>query len=136
MATPSFEHPRRPCQPLSTEALIAKHNARALEPSADSYFEKVSGDFMEPYLMNGDCVLVDPNDHCLVDGIVCFEFEPGFPRVVRVQLVPKGAIMNGEVVPGGLRVFGDNPRYDAKFIDIERARLALMGRVRAIVKRV
>jgi hypothetical protein len=71
-----------------------------------------------------------------VDGIVCFEFEPGFPRIVRVQQVPKGAIMDGEVVSGGLRVFGDNPRYDAKFIDLERAKLALMGRVRGLMIKV
>ena len=135
MATPSFDNPRRSVEPLSAEALIARHTSLA-EPSADSYLLPVEGDFMSPCLRAGDTVLVDPADDRLADGIVVFEFEPGVPMIARVQLIPEGARMDGEPVRSGVRIFGDNPYYDAQIIDTQRARLALMGRVRALVKRV
>lgn len=124
MAIPSFENPRRFVESDPVSALIAKHNAMS-EPSKDSYVEEVQGDFMFPYLRSGDMVLVDPCNDSLSDGLAVFEFVPGVAKVCRVQLMP-----------GQVRIFGDNKNYDEQFVSTERASLALMGRVKGIFKRV
>lgn len=121
MRLPSFENPRRH-DPVA--ALFARHNAMS-EPSKDSYVEEVRGDFMLPYLRSGDMVLVDPCNDSLSDGLVVFEFAPGVPKICRVQLMP-----------AGVRIFGDNPNYEEQIVSADRARLALMGRVKAVLKRV
>ena len=134
MATPSFENPRRPVEPKSFEALIRRHNKLFSTRSEDSYLERVQGDFMEPFLKNGDHVLVDPNNDCLSDGICCFEFEPGHPKIARVTCIPAGCMIDGKLVSQNtIRIHGDNKRYQHSDVPVEKARLALMGRVRVVM---
>jgi phage repressor protein C with HTH and peptisase S24 domain len=119
------------------EAALARHNRLFDEISKDAYIERVTGDFMEPFLKNGDHVLVDPNNDCLSDGICCFEFEPGYPKIARVTCIPAGCMIDGEVVSQNtIRIHGDNKRYQHSDVPVEKARLALMGRVRIAMKNV
>lgn len=115
------------------DAAIARHNI-LLEISKDAYVERVTGDYMQPTLKNGDHVLVDPNNDSLADGICCFEFTPGEPMIARVMLVPAGGTIDGEPLRHGtVRIFGDNKLYRHSNVSIEKARLALMGRVRTLM---
>lgn len=114
------------------DAAIARHNS-LMEISRAAYVERVSGDFMAPLLKNGDHVLVDPDNDSLADGICCFEFTPGEPMIARVQLIPEGARVDGQPVPAGVRIFGDNRLYEPQHVTTETARLALMGRVRTLM---
>lgn len=115
------------------DAAIARHNS-LFEISKDAYVERVTGDYMQPTLKNGDHVLIDPNNDELSDGICCFEFEPGHPTIARVMLIPADCTINGEFVPRGtVRIFGDNKLYRHSNVSIEKARLALMGRVRTLM---
>ena len=115
------------------EAGIARHNRMFAEISKDTYIERVSGDYMFPYLKNGDHVLVDPDNDSLADGICCFEFIPGEPMIARVQLIPDGSTIDGKAVPSGVRIFGDNKLYRDSFITSAKARLAIRGRVRTLM---
>lgn len=81
---------------------------------------KVDGDSMEPFIWDGETIVVDVSQTTIKDGKVYALWYDGGERVKRLQRLPGG----------GLRIKSDNPQHSTIELQAEQAdRVRIIGRV-------
>ena len=85
---------------------------------------RLGTDAMEPNFHCNDWFFIDPTDKRLIDGLAAFELPDEFePRLFRVQHSYDGYVL--------LRT--DNEKYSDQRVQIDRARLLMVGRVHGVL---